>query len=341
MIKIVPIIFVLFLSGCVGPAKIEPIEEIATNETAFLVPLEGATKSDQQKFMSIEYLETSKVAAKRITIPIRQRDIGRMWWEYEWIPTMKVIKIDRSPVSREWTVETGTCTKTKNEAIELESLDSIGFSIGITITALVSEDNASKFLYYYAGKQLSNIIDENVRSYISSILSREFNSRKIEDCKNDKRKIMEIAQKEVTEYFSKMGITICNLGMVEGMNYTDKEIQDSINKVNKQELAVKEAAQKLEEKKKLNEIDIQVNSTQNTILIQTAQAQKDAAELFAKAQEAIIKKTELEIEVIKAEAMKIAATKWNGQSPNMVTSGSGFLFNLDSMKFNNDDKINK
>ena len=38
---------------------------------------------------------------------------------------------------------------------------------------------------------------------------------------------------------------------------------------------------------------------------------------------------QLEIEKIKAEAMKMAAEKWDGHTPSMVTQGSNFLFGLD------------
>lgn len=59
---------VLMLSSCIGPYQKEIAEEIGTNETALLVPLEGASKSGQGVFMSVEYLNQNKVAAKRITM---------------------------------------------------------------------------------------------------------------------------------------------------------------------------------------------------------------------------------------------------------------------------------
>ena len=51
----------VLLVGCVGPAKVLPIVEIEPNETAFLVPMEGASKEDQARFMSEEFLQENKV----------------------------------------------------------------------------------------------------------------------------------------------------------------------------------------------------------------------------------------------------------------------------------------
>ena len=43
--------------------------EIGPNQSAFLIPLTGANKAGQGKFMSIDYLQANKVATKRIQIP--------------------------------------------------------------------------------------------------------------------------------------------------------------------------------------------------------------------------------------------------------------------------------
>ena len=63
----------------------------------------------------------------------------------------------------------------------VESKDSIGFAIGVNITAMIQEEDASKFLYYYAGAPLSTVIDNNVRGMVSSILSEEFGVRELRE----------------------------------------------------------------------------------------------------------------------------------------------------------------
>ena len=48
---IMSIIVAVALTGCIGPAKVDKFEEIAPNETAFVIPLEGASKKNQGKFV--------------------------------------------------------------------------------------------------------------------------------------------------------------------------------------------------------------------------------------------------------------------------------------------------
>ena len=94
---------VALLVSC-GPYKKELSEEVENHETAFVIPIEYGTSEDQAKLMSEEYLEKNKVAAKRIILDQRKRKTGRFWWwfDYEWIPTARVVKVDRTPVTRDW-----------------------------------------------------------------------------------------------------------------------------------------------------------------------------------------------------------------------------------------------
>ncbi len=84
-----------FLSGC-GPAHVQKFQTIEANETAFVIPLQGAT-SDQAKFQSVEYLKQRQVGLKRIEIPTVEHDLGRGPGDYEYIDTVKVVKVNRTP----------------------------------------------------------------------------------------------------------------------------------------------------------------------------------------------------------------------------------------------------
>ena len=309
------------LAGC-APPQLEQFVEVETNETAFVVPMEGATKSEQGHFMSTEYLEANKAATKRIPVPTRWRSTGRTPIDGEWIPTVRVIRINRMPVTREWTKQKTTGTSPKDEAIYVESLDSIGFGVGVNVTAFITENDAAKFLYYYAGADLAKIIDENVRSFVQSTLGREFGKRSLADCKKEKSDIFLAALKETREEFSSRGISIANLGHAEGLIYEDREIQQAINAAYVAEMSIKTADQERLAQEKRNEQ-----------LIATATAERQAAEEFAKAKEAQVAKIELEIEKIRADAVLVAANRWNGAAPSsIVPAGSGFLFGLDTGK---------
>ena len=309
------------LNGC-GPYKTEKIEEIQANETAFLVPMEGDTKTDQQKFMSEDFLAKSKVALTRVIIPQRKRDTGRAPWAYEWIPTMMLIKVNRSPITREWTNDEGTGTSVKKEAIRVESKDSIGFAVGVNLTAMIEEADAAKFLYKYAGKSLAEVVDTNVRGYLQTFLAQEFGSRDLTACKSDKGDIFKKAFEDAKKFFADYGITITNLGNAEGLEYENPQVQQSIDDAYVAEMDVKKADQE--------RLAQRIRNQQN---VEKAIADRKAAQEFAAAQNAQVAKLELDIRRMQAEATLEAAKKWNGQMPaNIMPQGSSMLFGLDARR---------
>lgn len=334
-------IIALALFVSCGPAKVEQFSEIDTNETAFLVPLEGASKSGQAQFMSIDYLNANKIATKRISLPLRKHDTGRMWYNYRWIPTMRVIKVNRMPVTREWTGDSSTGTSNKDQALWVESSDSIGFGVGVNVTALVTEDDAATFLYYFAGKSLAAVVDENVRGKVNSILSREFAKWDLEKARREKNNIFAIAAKETIDEYAKMGVTITNLGLAEGLVYEDKEIQNAINEKFTAEMDIQIQEQKNKAQEMVNERNIaiaeaeakaDVNLAQGEIGVQKAKA--EAAKEFAKSIDARTKQVDLEIRRMEAEAKLTFAQKIGpGVLPqSILPEGSGMLFGMDSKK---------
>ncbi len=70
-------------------------------ENVFVFPLEGDT-GKQAKFQSQEFLQQAKVASKRIQITRRWVQEGRFGKVGRYIPTVAVVKVNRTPVTREW-----------------------------------------------------------------------------------------------------------------------------------------------------------------------------------------------------------------------------------------------
>ena len=139
------------------------IRKLPPSQTAFAIPLEEGVK-DQAKFNSEGYFETKKVALKRIQIPHRWNQTGRRPGVGEWIDTVRVIVVDRSPVTREWQAADNSTktTKGRDMAIWIESSDSVGFSMGWSCTAYIKEADASKFLYWYPSGALAVVMDGEV-----------------------------------------------------------------------------------------------------------------------------------------------------------------------------------
>ncbi|TAK95421.1 hypothetical protein EPO05_04350 [Patescibacteria group bacterium] len=309
------------LAGCgfLGPAEVRPLEEIKPNETAFLVPLEGDSKGGQGKFMSVDYLESAKVATKRIEIPIRKRNTGRGPGDFEWVPTMKVIKVDRTPVTREWTKGNETGTSTSNQAVAVESLDSINFRVGVNCTGMITEDDAAKYLYHFAGKPLDQVMDSNVRGFIQSVMSREFGTLSLTNCKKEKGTIFKTLALETTDHFKPLGLTISNLGSSEGLLYDDPTIQASINKAYVAEMDIQVADQ-----------EKQAQEIRNKTNVGIAVAQREAAQEFAKAREASVERIKLEVSMKYADAalktaeatMEMSKHVSNVTLPSVVQPGS-------------------
>lgn len=310
---IVVIIILQALIGC-GPARIEQFEQIGPSETAFVIPLEGSSEGGQMRFQSVDFLEEHKVATKRISLPLRQVSTGRAWWAYQYIPTVAVLKVNRAPVTREWT-DTGSGTKSNsNEAVEVESRESIGFKVGVVATAFVREEDASLYFYNYGEKPLSDIMDQNVRGACTSILSQEFGIRSLSDCQAGKREIFELMRQEVVPQYAATGITITNVGLSEGFTYTNTDVQDRID-AKFTSLANIEVAH--------NNKLAQDEKNKQDIAVAAAQAQA-ARELMA-AEEAMQFKNDLDIRIMLAEAKKL----WNGQLPaNILPENSPLLLEL-------------
>jgi hypothetical protein len=215
--------------------------EIQPNQTAFMIPMEGANLTNQGKFMSEEYLNSNKVGYKRVKIEY-QRFSTKDGTVY--LPSSKLVLVDRSPITREWVASATRGTSNSDQAIRGETAESIDMHTGIILSAFVKEEDAAKFLYWYAAgmrnrngsssisdaRSLADVVDTNVRGMVQSVFAREIGRRNLYDAVRQKADIIEMVRKEVTEAFAKQGITITNLGYAEGFTFSDTNIQSAINR---------------------------------------------------------------------------------------------------------------
>lgn len=296
--KLIPIVLILLVSAC-GRHAVDEVAEIAPNETAFLIAMDGDTKTNQVKFGSIEALQQNKIAAKRVIIPHKLLDLcpSCLWRQNADVPTARLIKINRAPVTREWTA-TDKGTAKSNQAISVETNESIDFDVGAILTAHIDEEDAAKFLYFYSGRQLADIIDTDIRSFVSQSISSQFGRHSIDEGRREKIQYFDTAKQMTADFFKDRGISIDSLGMTEGMNYHDKRIQDAINKkfeAEQQTLAAKDLAQ--------------------------------AAAILAANKDAVLMQQNLELRKIELDNQKAAISKWDGHMP-YVAGSEGMIFNL-------------
>ena len=285
------------LAGCIKPYNTPEFITIEPHQTAFLIPLIGDT-TEQASFESEEMLMQAKVSTKEIEIPHRWVQTGRLHWCGEWRDTMALIVVDRSPVTREWSSTNGVGTSAVNQAIYAESAESIGFSAGMNCSAQIySEEDAVKFLYCYNNKHLSSIMDSEIRARVESKFVEECASRTLNEILTEKEQIMQAVRSDVEAYFAERGITITVLGMKDGLEYDDPDIQTSINE------------------KFSSEMKLTTQENENQRIISEAEAKAEANRILS---------ASLTDEVLTQQYYD----KWNGELPQVMGSDSGVIVDI-------------
>jgi hypothetical protein len=240
------IFIALSLSGCfmIRPYEKPVYEEIGTNQTAYVVPLDGDFMK-QGKLDSEKAYEEFKVTAKRIQISRRWVKTGYLPRSGGYIPTVLVIAVDRSPVTSLWDVSSVNGTIVKDQAIWLESQDSVGFSVPFNCTAYIDEKDTSMFLYYYPYSReivgsnsekkgdfsLKDILDGEIRLMVQVIASEYCNRDILDNLRSDKVGLNEAVREAVISFYKNRGITITNLGIAGDYFYENTAVQDSIDAV--------------------------------------------------------------------------------------------------------------
>ena len=236
LVKATPLIIGLLciagLTGCMKPYDKPEFVEIDTSDTGFLIPLEGDATA-QQKFQSEDYLAQRKVATKRVQIVHRWLQEGRFPTDGRWIATVRLVKVNRSPVTRTWTTPQNTAVGSVNArtdtAIWIESADSVGFSMGFACTAFISEEDAARFLYWYPSGSLADVMDHEVRGRIQQTAAEVATKYPLDQLRGRKQEIADAVKEDVTNFFAKRGVTVTTIGMFGGMTYENPEIQRSID----------------------------------------------------------------------------------------------------------------
>jgi len=224
---------------------------ILPNESAFFVPDVGANKDSQVKYGSEEYLNQNKVAAKRFQIPHDKfKGSGGTYsiWSDFYVPTGRLIIVDRTPYNREWTAASSRGTSSRNESFPCQSAEGLNMTAEVAIAASVSEENVAKFLYYfgvnppvgdrsrpeviftsvYYGKSLAQVMDTVGRGKVQSIVCREFSARTFDDGNKNLNEIMDHVEKNVSAFLDSRGITLDYIGWAGTITF-DKDIQQAVN----------------------------------------------------------------------------------------------------------------
>jgi hypothetical protein len=246
---------------------------------------------------------------------------------------VRLIKVDRSPVTREWTADPTTGTSNKNQAIWIESSDSVGFSMGFTCTAFIPEESAAKFLYWYPSGSLAQVMDTEIRGRIQQAASEVAARYPLDSLREKKQEICDAVRKNVTDFFSARGVVVTTIGMFGGMTYENPEIQKSIdNTVIAQQLKVVNEARFEAQQKDNERVELEANAiaekarrvasgeaaAKKTIALAEAQAIREINKALSEGQQ-----NPLLYQFKTLDVEKARVEKWNGQYPAYyISSGA-------------------
>ena len=312
---------VLPLAGCWRPFEPIQLETISPNEEAFLLPLIDDVKK-QTSTNNEEYLKENLVYTKQVRIPQQWVQTGyeTFYANGDWKPAAILVKVDKAPVTREWTADTNSGTSNKNEAIWVMTSDQVEFSTGWTCTArIASRDDAVKFLHNYPNGSLKDVLDTEVRGKLQAAFGLEVTDQPMNKLRSEATPHILKTVKETTDFFKERGVTITNLGITGGFIYKDKSIMDTMVRVfnAEQEKAIATAGfQAQEEKNKA--VFAEAEGLAKALLAQK-QAEADGIKLVADAKSYEIEQakgdagTYLALKRIELEKQKLE--KWDGKFP--------------------------
>jgi hypothetical protein len=221
---------------------------ILPNESAFFIPEVGANKDSQSAFGSVAYLQANKIPAKRFQIP-HAKLAGSSFWSNYYVPTGRLIIVDRTPYNREWVASSNRGTSTRDESLPCQSAEGLDVTVGISISAFVTEENAATFLYWFGvnspsgdrkdpnviftsvfnGRSLQQIMDTVGRGRVQALVCEEVASRPLDKVNSEATKIMDTIQQKVSAYLGSRGITLDYIGWADTFTF-DSKVQDSINR---------------------------------------------------------------------------------------------------------------
>jgi hypothetical protein len=334
----------LFLVGCmsvkpetdftsyIANPYCKPIyEEIQHYEDAFLIPLEGDIS--QQKIFGANELRKAMVSVKRIEIPHQILRTG--WATYVYKPTVRLIKVDKSPKTVIWAP--------KGEvALWVESRDSVMFATGFSCTARIENtDDAITFLSHYPNGSLEGVLNNEVKQQFQAILAKVCARYDMDKLRAQKNEIIESIEKGifldgkqiddgVIDFFKTRGIQITNIAQFGGFEYQDPDIEKSITAVFKAQQEKQIALAEVDAQRERNEaVKLKAEGLAEAVKLEAngkAEARKMEAGGEAEAIQVVADAKKYETEQAKAdpefysllkkyEVEKQRLEKWDGKYP--------------------------
>jgi len=238
---------------------------IPPNSTAFWIPDQGNTQANQQQTDDASFYNSHTVPGKIFVVPhsIFQNSGGTHVWDQDYyVPDGRLILVDRTPITREWTSEAGTGTSQTNQAFQCQSDDGLNIGAAVSITVSIAPQDAATYLYYfgtdaivpnpgddymsanpnadpsndpnvifssvYHARSLSEVMDTVGHGLVEAAVCQAIGANDLQTDNKDYDSIMTQVQKNAEAYLNPRGITIDNLGWAGTFSF-DPDVQKAIN----------------------------------------------------------------------------------------------------------------
>lgn len=204
--------------------------QVEPNHAVVVIPLDG-DPTKQKNFDAEKFYKDNLIQAGRVELPYRKRKIGFFPWQIEFVPTVRVVSLDRTTVSREWTSGSSDGTSSANQSLRAQTQDGISFSVDAGCAAQIESDQVdmARFLSRYGSRTLSAIMDNEMRTRIETKFVEICAKYDNDSLVKEKELVMNQVRKEVSAYFSARGITITALGLKGWFTYTPS-VQESFDR---------------------------------------------------------------------------------------------------------------
>jgi hypothetical protein len=279
-------------TGCWRPFEPIKLEVINPNEEGFLLPF-TTDPSKQSQTNTEEYFKKNLVFTQQVRIPMQWVSKGYETFgpNGEWQPGAILVKVDKSPVTREW-----TCT-----------------------ARIASRDDAIKFLHNYPNGTLEKVMDHEIRAFLQAAFGLEVTDLPMDELRKKATPHIKNVTERTEKFFSDRGVQITNIGITGGFVYKDASIIDTLVKVfnaeQEKNIAIAKSSAQIEQNKQV----LSEAEGKAAAILKTKKAEADGIKMVADAKAYEMEKAKGDGKTYLAlknlELQKAKIERWDGKFP--------------------------
>lgn len=256
-----------------------------------------------------DYYKNKEVNSKLIQVPHKWVQTGRFRNSGYYRDTIKVVKVSLKPVSGTWDLDS-------SKVIRVETIGSQGIRVPLSYTAKILPEDAALFLSSYPSKALEEVLDNEFNRYTADILGKAFHKVAYEDVAKLRDTILAEAYDDITDHFAKQGITIVQMGIIDGLVYDDTSLQKNIDeqaKIESAKIIAEKKRQLLEIERKNAEFEAQTQVNVTKITAETYKIEQDKLDREQK------RENEKTIAAAQADAIRAGKFAFNNVTTLAIT----------------------